>query len=41
MDRPDVNETEETEETDQAEEPITLEVHDGFIGGDSAWAEGE
>ena len=40
MDRSDV--TEEEEQTDPAsEEPITLEVQDGFIGGESAWTEGD
>lgn len=39
MDRPDIN---EEEKTDQAsEEPITLEIQDGFIGGDSAFQEGD
>jgi len=38
MDRPDP--VEDTEEKEQ-EEPITLEVQDGFIGGDSAFSEGD
>lgn len=38
MDRPDVNQ--DNEEAEQ-EEPVTLDIQDGFIGGTSDFNEGE
>ena len=40
MDRPDVSPN-QNEDTNDSEEPVTLDVQDGFIGGTSDYTEGE